>query len=277
MIERIADLVNADAIWSDAGDSQHDVSSRDRRSGLSRQDRRRSDCLGHSRAVRDAELQLRLRAPARQWEVFWEKVPTARPQRQFALFKRGELTIEGDLHPFMANLLYIKDVLRHRARRQEANDNECRASSPSTAAISISICSAARIGSTSRRPARASRCFACTPQARTDGSTAACSTSKRITDNFRVIAFDMPWHGKSSPPEGYQNEEYTLTSRGYIQMILEIADALELDKPGGDGLLDRRAHRALSGPPACRRFRAIIGLESAAHVAPTTSRMAAPV
>ena len=54
---------------------------------------------------------------------------------------------------------------------------------------------------------------------------------KRITDNYRVIVFDMPWHGKSSPPEGLQNEEYKLTSRGYIQMILEIADALELDKP----------------------------------------------
>jgi len=41
----------------------------------------------------------------------------------------------------------------------------------------------------------------------------------RITDNYRVIVFDMPWHWQSSPPEGFQNEEYTLTSRGYIQMI----------------------------------------------------------
>ena len=32
---------------------------------------------------------------------------------------------------------------------------------------------------------------------------------KRVTDNYRVIVFDMPWHGKSSPPEGYQNEEYS--------------------------------------------------------------------
>ena len=32
-----------------------------------------------------------------------------------------------------------------------------------------------------------------------------------ITDNFRVIAFDMPWHGKSSPPEGFQDQEYQLT------------------------------------------------------------------
>ncbi|MHA1528881.1 MAG: alpha/beta fold hydrolase, partial [Alphaproteobacteria bacterium] len=24
-----------------------------------------------------------------------------------------------------------------------------------------------------------------------------------ITDRFRVVVFDMPWHGKSSPPEGW--------------------------------------------------------------------------
>ena len=24
-----------------------------------------------------------------------------------------------------------------------------------------------------------------------------------VTDRFRCVAFDMPWHGKSSPPEGW--------------------------------------------------------------------------
>ena len=54
---------------------------------------------------------------------------------------------------------------------------------------------------------------------------------ERITRNFRVIAFDMPWHGKSSPPAGWQDGDYKLTSRDYVQMIVEVADALELDKP----------------------------------------------
>ena len=91
---------------------------------------------------------------------------------------------------------------------------------------------------------------------------------KRVTDNYRVIVFDMPWHGKSSPPEGYQNEEYKLTSRGYIQMILEIADALELDKPVVMGCsIGGRIALYLAHQHA-KRFRAIIGLESAAHVAP---------
>src|SRR5436853_6193540 len=54
---------------------------------------------------------------------------------------------------------------------------------------------------------------------------------RRITKNYRVIVFDMPWHGKSSPPLGWENEEYKLTSRDYVGMILEVSAALELDKP----------------------------------------------
>ena len=90
----------------------------------------------------------------------------------------------------------------------------------------------------------------------------------RITQNFRVIAFDMPWHGKSSPPAGWQDEEYRLTSRDYVQMILEVADALELDQPVvmgcsiGGRIVLYLAHQHGA------RFRAIIGLESSAHVAP---------
>ena len=28
-----------------------------------------------------------------------------------------------------------------------------------------------------------------------------------ITAHYRVIAFDMPWHGKSTPPAGWHREE----------------------------------------------------------------------
>jgi hypothetical protein len=52
-----------------------------------------------------------LRAPRNEWEMFWKKIPEPGHNDIFALFKRGKLSIEGDLHPFMANLLYIKDVL----------------------------------------------------------------------------------------------------------------------------------------------------------------------
>ena len=64
----------------------------------------------------------------------------------------------------------------------------------------------------------------------------------RVTSRHRVIAFDMPWHGKSSPPAGWHDEEYQLTSAHYTTMVLEIMAALEAGKTDPDRLLDRRAH-----------------------------------
>ena len=87
-----------------------------------------------------------------------------------------------------------------------------------------------------------------------------------ITRDFRVIAFDMPWHGKSSPPAGWEREEYRLTTAGYVGLIRDVSRALELDRPvaigcsiGGRIVL----HLALDHPT---EFRALIGLQSGAHV-----------
>jgi pimeloyl-ACP methyl ester carboxylesterase len=90
----------------------------------------------------------------------------------------------------------------------------------------------------------------------------------RILERFRVIAFDMPWHGKSSPPTGWQDETYRLTSQAYADLVLTVCGALELDRPvaigcsiGGRIVLQL----ALDHPG---RFRALIGLQSGAHVDP---------
>jgi hypothetical protein len=52
-----------------------------------------------------------IRAGEEVWRRFWQAVPAPQDHDIFAFFKRGELTIEGDLQPFMANLFYFKDVL----------------------------------------------------------------------------------------------------------------------------------------------------------------------
>src|SRR3546814_16201176 len=54
-----------------------------------------------------------------------------------------------------------------------------------------------------------------------------------ITSRYRVLAFDMPWHGKSYPPEGWQDEEYRLTTELYVETILAFCNALALDKQIG--------------------------------------------
>jgi pimeloyl-ACP methyl ester carboxylesterase len=87
-----------------------------------------------------------------------------------------------------------------------------------------------------------------------------------ILKHWRVVAFDMPWHGKSSPPEGWQGEEYRLTTDSYTSMIMSIAKALELQRPvvmgcsiGGRIVLNLALKHA-------RELRALIGLQSAAYV-----------
>jgi len=89
-----------------------------------------------------------------------------------------------------------------------------------------------------------------------------------ITEHYRVLAFDLPWHGKSNPPPGWQEEEYRLTTEAYIEAILAFCRVLDLEKPvvmgcsmGGRIVLPLAA---LHG----KEFRAVIGLESAYQVQP---------
>jgi hypothetical protein len=52
-----------------------------------------------------------LRAPADAWARFWAPAPEPGFHDLFALIKQRLLRVEGDLHPFMANLFYFKGVL----------------------------------------------------------------------------------------------------------------------------------------------------------------------
>jgi pimeloyl-ACP methyl ester carboxylesterase len=89
-----------------------------------------------------------------------------------------------------------------------------------------------------------------------------------VTRHYRVLAFDMPWHGKSLPPAGWQDEEYRLTARGYVDLIRTFIRTLGLARPvvlgcsiGGKIVLElARLHAG--------EFRALIGLESADYQAP---------
>ena len=49
-----------------------------------------------------------------------------------------------------------------------------------------------------------------------------------ITANYRVIAFDMPWHGKSYPPAGWERTEYQQTTERYVQTVRAFCKAMQL-------------------------------------------------
>jgi hypothetical protein len=52
-----------------------------------------------------------VRGTVEAWREFWRPVPDAGWHDLFALSKRGAVTLEGDLHPLISNLQYIKDLL----------------------------------------------------------------------------------------------------------------------------------------------------------------------
>lgn len=52
-----------------------------------------------------------LRAPEAEWAQFWESAPRPGHHDLFALLRRRQLRIEGDIHPFMSNLFYFKALL----------------------------------------------------------------------------------------------------------------------------------------------------------------------
>lgn len=84
-----------------------------------------------------------------------------------------------------------------------------------------------------------------------------------ITSRYRVIAFDMPWHGKSYPPAGWQDEEYRLSTERYGETVMAFCQALALDRPAligcsiGGRIVLQLAHQH------AERFRALIGVEAA--------------
>jgi pimeloyl-ACP methyl ester carboxylesterase len=56
---------------------------------------------------------------------------------------------------------------------------------------------------------------------------------EEVTKNFRCIAYDMPYHGKSFPPHGvnWWEKEYNLSKSFMLEFPRVFAQAFELDRP----------------------------------------------
>lgn len=86
-----------------------------------------------------------------------------------------------------------------------------------------------------------------------------------VTSRFRAIAFDLPWHGRSNPPDEWWLSKYRLTTKLYLGLIRAVWQALTLERPvvlgcsmGGAIVLKLAAEHQ-------RELRGIVGLESGAY------------
>jgi pimeloyl-ACP methyl ester carboxylesterase len=91
-----------------------------------------------------------------------------------------------------------------------------------------------------------------------------CDTE--VTDRWRVLAFDLPYHGRSLPPEGWWEKEYLLSTDAYAETVMAFVDAMELEEPvvlgcSMGGALVLELARTYTSEIA-----AVIGLEAASRV-----------
>jgi pimeloyl-ACP methyl ester carboxylesterase len=86
-----------------------------------------------------------------------------------------------------------------------------------------------------------------------------------VTRRFRVIAFDMPWHGRSNPPGEWWLTKYRLTTRAYLDVIRAVWTTLDLDRPVVMGCSMGGAIVLKVAADYQDELRGIIGLESGAY------------
>jgi pimeloyl-ACP methyl ester carboxylesterase len=86
-----------------------------------------------------------------------------------------------------------------------------------------------------------------------------------ITARYRVVAFDMPYHGRSNPPDGWWLREYRLTTEGYLRAIRGVWTALGLERPVVLGCSMGGAIVLKVAVDYQRELRGIVGLESSAY------------
>lgn len=205
------------------------------------------------------------------WSNFAKAVPPVGYQSLVGMVRMGTLQVEGDMLAFGRNLLFLEQLFA--MLRPDAP-------AEATPAVGAPVIEPV-VGRYLRldfngRPHRIyfeeagqGIPLVCLHTAGADGRQyRALLNDAEITSRFRVIAFDLPWHGKSSPPPGFEREAYQLTTDLYVDTVMAVCRALKLDRPvvigcsiGGRAVL----HLALRHGDY---FRAAIGLQSATHADP---------
>ncbi len=86
-----------------------------------------------------------------------------------------------------------------------------------------------------------------------------------VTSKYRVIAFDLPYHGRSNPPDGWWLRKYRLTTAEYVSQIRAVWTALALERPVVIGCSMGGAIVLKLAADFQHELRGIVGLESSAY------------
>ncbi|MEZ5818690.1 MAG: alpha/beta fold hydrolase [Hyphomicrobiaceae bacterium] len=221
-----------------------------------------------------AKADITLSAPADTWARFAEPVPPVGYQSLDGMMRVGNLTVGGDMLAFGRHLGLIEQVFATVRGPKPPREKPAPVGKPWIESIVGRYLHTDLAGRPHRiyfeeaGPADGIPLL-CLHTAGSDGRQyRGVLRDPEITRIYRVIAFDLPRHGKSSPPAGFETEVYRLTTDLYVDTVMTVSRALGLERPvvmgcsiGGRAVL----HLALRHGD---HFRAAIGLQSALYADP---------
>ncbi len=183
-----------------------------------------------------------LSAPSTIWSKFLEPIPPRHHQGIFAMMYRlPEFTIEGDMHAFMQ--------FAHLARRVLEIGKWLALGNAGPTPVTLAPRGGPRpipevtggyvpvtVGGTTYQiyyeTAGAGQDILCMHTAGADGRQFhGLMADKRITDTHRLVAFDLPWHGKSPPPDGAIPGSWRLNTDLYVGLIMGFMESAGLRDP----------------------------------------------
>ncbi len=195
----------------------------------------------------EGEPAFTLSAPSAVWEKFLQPVPPRHHQGIFALVYRvPEFQIRGDQLTFMQYAHVARRVLEigkwlalgHAAPVPKTlAPRGGRRTIPAVTGGYVPVTA----GDTTyqiyyetagRPPSEGGRDILCMHTAGADGRQFhGLMCDERITANHRLVSFDLPFHGKSPPPDGAIPGSWRLNTNLYVDLIMGFVAAMELDSP----------------------------------------------
>jgi pimeloyl-ACP methyl ester carboxylesterase len=209
-------------------------------------------------------------APPAQWADYASAAPAPGSTTLATMMRLGKLKVDGDMLRFGQHLMFLEELFA--SLRPTHAATTAAIGTPTIEAITgryLRLDLAGRPHRIYFEEAGHGIPLICLHTAGADGRQyRGVLNDPEITRHFRVIAFDLPWHGKSSPPPGFEREVYRLTTDLYVDTVMTVCRALQLDRPvvmgcsiGGRAVLHLALRHAAD-------FRAAIGLQSALFADP---------
>jgi pimeloyl-ACP methyl ester carboxylesterase len=183
-----------------------------------------------------------LAAPDQVWQKFLLPVPPRHHQGIFAMhYRLPEFSIQGDHLVFMQHVHVVRRVLEigkwlalgealpvpvSLAPRQGKR------AVPQVTGGYVPVTVGGVTYQIYYETAGSGRDVLCMHTAGSDGRQFhGVMADERITRDHRLVSFDLPWHGKSPPPEGAVPGSWRLNTDLYVDLIMGFVEAAGLDRP----------------------------------------------